>query len=237
MSPARATAANTTSAPDVIAFWSPVDYTGLSVSDLLKSCLDSNNEAAWEEFVRRFQRTIAGAICKTLRSFGSCDPELVNDLVQDTFMRLCADRSRSLREFEATEEVFFHGFLKATAVNVVRDHFRRVRSIKRHADAVAEPIDTIANERASAQEHEKKYEDSLILQAVDEILRFGEPAEAERNRFIFWLHYRDGFSAAEIARMHPVGLSAKGVETVLRRLLNEVKRGDLSAGRGGGGIP
>jgi len=130
-----------------------------------------------------------------------------------------------MRKFSAAEEGYFYGYLRATAVNTVRDHFRRVRSIKRHGDAIAEPLDDVANERAASEEHEARYENALLLQNVDEILRAGDPSEAGRNRLIFWLHYRDGFSAAEIARLHPVGLNAKGVETVLRRLLNEVKRG------------
>ena len=149
-------------------------------------------------------------------------------------MRLCADRCRSLREFAASDELCFYGLLRATAVSAVRDHFRRTRSLKRHADAVAVPLDGVAAGSVASSGNEQSYENSLMLQRVDELLRTGEPGEAERNRFIFWLHYRDGYSATEIARLHPVGLTAKGVETVLRRLLNAVKRGNLSAGGGGG---
>jgi RNA polymerase sigma-70 factor (ECF subfamily) len=220
---------------DVVFYFPLLDYSRLSVAELLKCCVDHNNEAAWEEFVRRFHRTIAGTICRTLRAGGPCDGALVEDLVQDTFVRLCADRSRSMREFEAAEEGCFYGYLRATAVSTVRDHFRRVRSIKRHGDAIAESLDDVANERAAAEEPEARYEDALLLQNVDEILRGGNPAETERNRLIFWLHYRDGFSAAEIARLYPVGLTVKGVDTALRRLLNEVKRGNLSARREGSG--
>jgi RNA polymerase sigma-70 factor, ECF subfamily len=218
---------------DVLGYWPSVDYTKLPIAELLKCCLNHNNEAAWEEFVRRFHRTIAGTISRTLRAGGPCNPELLEDLVQDTFVRLCADRSRGLREFEATDEVYFFGFLRATAVNTVRDHFRRTRSIKRHGDAIAESIDSVSHDNAVAQENEQQYENALVLERVDELLRSEDPADAERNRFIFWLHYRDGFSATEIARLHPMGLTAKGVETVLRRLLNVVRRGKLSAGSSG----
>jgi RNA polymerase sigma-70 factor (ECF subfamily) len=209
---------------NVIVYVPSVDFTSLSISDLLKWCLDRNNAGAWEEFVCRFHRTMSGAVCKTLRASGAYDPALMEDLVQDAFVRLCADRCRSIREFESTNEACFYGYLRAMAINVVRDYFRRVRSIKRQGDATAEPLDTVKIEPPEVHESEKVYQDSLMLERIDKLLQSGDPADAERNRFIFWLHFRDGFSAAEIARLYPVGLTEKGVETVLRRLLNEVKR-------------
>jgi RNA polymerase sigma-70 factor (ECF subfamily) len=210
--------------PNVIAYLPSVEFASLPISDLLKCCLDRNNAGAWEEFVCRFHRAIAGSICKTLRAGGAYDPALIEDLVQDAFVRLCADRCRSLREFEATNEACFYGYLRAMAVNVVRDYFRRVHSIKRQGDAKTEPLDKVKNEPREVHESEKIYQDSLMLERIDRLLQSGDPADAERNRFIFWLHYRDGFSTAEIARLYSVGLTEKGVETVLRRLLNEVKR-------------
>src|SRR5262249_30148671 len=149
----------------------------LTISDLLKGCLDSNNAGAWEEFICRFHRTIAASICKTLRAGGAYDPALMEDLVQDAFVRLCADRCRSLREFEAANEACFYGYLRAMAINVVRDYFRRVRSIKRHGDATAEPLDSVKEEPRAVHESEQGYQDSLVLQRIDKLLQSGDPAD------------------------------------------------------------
>ena len=218
---------------DVVRYSPPVDFTTLSISALLHCCVNRNHADAWEEFVRRFQRTIAGTVCKTLRSYGTCDPTLIEDLVQDSFVRLCGDRCRSLRDFRATDEACFYGLLRATAISAVCDHFRRKQAVKRRGDVSAEPLESVRNETATARETEQVYHDSLNLRRIDELLQAGDPALSERNRFIFWLHYRDGFSTTEIARLPSVALTAKGVETLLRRLTNDLKAGGLVAGKGG----
>jgi RNA polymerase sigma-70 factor (ECF subfamily) len=50
----------------------------------------------------------------------------------------------------------------------------------------------------------------------------------ERDRALFWLYYRQGYTAEEIARLPSAGLTAKGVESALRRvtvwLRGEVER-------------
>jgi RNA polymerase sigma-70 factor (ECF subfamily) len=40
----------------------------------------------------------------------------------------------------------------------------------------------------------------------------------ERDRVMFWLYYRQGYTAEEIARLPAIGLTAKGVESALRRV-------------------
>jgi RNA polymerase sigma-70 factor (ECF subfamily) len=40
----------------------------------------------------------------------------------------------------------------------------------------------------------------------------------ERDRALFWLYYRQGFTAEEIGRLTAIGLTAKGVESALRRV-------------------
>ena len=217
----------------VVLYSPPVDCTALSIVSLLDRCVEQDHADAWEEFVRRFQRTIAGAVCKALRSYGTFDPTLVEDLVQDSFVRLCRDHFRSLRQFQAVDEECFYGLLRATAISAVCDHLRRRLAIKRRADASPGTLETVLLEAVAGRATEEVYHDSITLQRIDELLQAATPPHTERNRFVFWMHYRDGFSAAEIARLPSVGLTAKGVETLLRRLMNDLKTGGLVAGHGG----
>ena len=45
----------------------------------------------------------------------------------------------------------------------------------------------------------------------------------QRNREIFWLHYRAGLSARAIADLPEIGLTAKGVESVIMRVTKELR--------------
>jgi RNA polymerase sigma-70 factor (ECF subfamily) len=210
-----------------------VDIAALSIPELLVRCIDDNSSVAWEEFVRRFQPTLAGTIYRTASPYGGVARDVFEDLVQDCFVRLCARRRRALREFQAADSAGFYGLLRATAIAAVHDHFRRTRTVKRHGDAVAQSLDALLNETIAAPGGERNYVDALMLERIDEILREGDPEFGERNRLVFWLHHRDGLSAAAIARLPWVGLKAKGVETLLLRLRKDLGQRGLGAASGG----
>jgi RNA polymerase sigma-70 factor, ECF subfamily len=209
-----------------------VDFRALSIPDLISRCVKQNEARAWEEFVRRFHRTIAGAAYTAAASFVPPDKELVEDLVQEAFLRLCAHQCRALREFRASEENRFYGFLRAITWNTVRDHFRHIHAVKRQAESEALPLDSQQVQQVISSDDEKAFLTLLTLDEIDRVLRISDTANPDRNRLVFWLYYRDGFSCAEIARLVPIGLSAKGVETLLRRLKSNLQR-HAAAGIGG----
>jgi RNA polymerase sigma-70 factor (ECF subfamily) len=72
-----------------------------------------------------------------------------------------------------------------------------------------------------------RMQQSALLAELDQKLRSAPETIAERDRALFWLYYRQGYTAEEIARLSATGLTAKGVESALRRvtvwLRNEVE--------------
>ena len=61
-------------------------------------------------------------------------------------------------------------------------------------------------------------ERSVLLAQLDRRLRSAPEAVGDRDRALFWLYYRHGFTAEEIARLAAAGLTAKGVESAVRRV-------------------
>jgi RNA polymerase sigma-70 factor (ECF subfamily) len=59
---------------------------------------------------------------------------------------------------------------------------------------------------------------SALLAQLDGKLRSAPEMIGERDRTLFWLYYRQGFTAEEIASLAGSGLTAKGVESALRRV-------------------
>src|SRR3954463_1623591 len=104
-----------------------------STRELVQLCLGSRAEAMWEEFVRRFQPLIAGVIAKRIFRHTGCsfNQSLVDDLTQETFLKICINDFRALRDFEYQHDNALFGFLKVIASNVVEDHFRNSSSRKR----------------------------------------------------------------------------------------------------------
>ena len=194
--------------------------------DLVKECVGSNNEAAWAEFIRRFQPLIAKVVGRTARRHWPQTPShLLDDLVQETYLKLCADECRQLRQFQSRHQDSIYGFLKVVAASVVLDHFKSELARKRDAsqtEALSEqtPLDrpaTVSGSRLSL-------DDLVTLRQIDEIVgKLYVGKILVRNRAIFWFHYRDGMTAQAIASIPWIGLNTKGVETVLRRMTQMIQ--------------
>jgi DNA-directed RNA polymerase specialized sigma24 family protein len=58
----------------------------------------------------------------------------------------------------------------------------------------------------------------VLYAQLDEKLRSAPGVIGERDRSLFWLYYLQGLTAEEIARQPSAGLTAKGVESALRRV-------------------
>ena len=59
---------------------------------------------------------------------------------------------------------------------------------------------------------------AALFAQLDQMLRSAPKTVSERDRALFWLYYRQGYTAEEIARVPATGLTAKGVESALRRV-------------------
>ena len=202
----------------------------LPLNELLQLCILSGKETPWTEFVNRSHPIIAGVIIKTIRRWIRPEPSLVDDMVQEAYLRLCRNDFKALRHFVVQHENSVFGFLKVVASNTVRDHFRGVNSRKRGSGVTGMPLDCVAltlfNDPTPATERR------ILLQTIDDCLEtyVGGPNSA-RDRMIFWLYYREGLTANAISGLPSITLSVKGVESTILRLIQLV-RVKLSGPRG-----
>ena len=67
-------------------------------------------------------------------------------------------------------------------------------------------------------------EQEILLRQIDSCLQsYGEGPIQERDRTVFWLYYRQGLTAKEIAALPSTGLTVKGVESAILRLKSLVR--------------
>ncbi len=202
-------------------------YRNYPASELAKACANADNAVAWAEFIRRFQPLIAGATLRTARMWGEISAPHLDDLVQETYLKLCQDKCRLLRSFESTHEDCIFGFLKVLAANVVHDHFKAAFAAKRGAGVSSLPstdLETVPDSDDSFVVVAQR----IQLERIERILhQVTSGKDQEKKRAIFWLRHRQGFSASEIAALPAMGLTTEGVESVLFRL-SEMIRNHLS---------
>ena len=200
-------------------------YSSISIEELVRRCSASRSAEAWEEFVRRFHRLIATVILRTANRLGDSSKQTVDDLIQETYLKLCADNFRVLRSFEQQHPDAFTGYVKVVAANVVRDHFKSFHTQKRGAGQLEQLEDGFVPAAAENSVGSPASIERAVL--IHEITRQLELCvagpEQERNSQIFWLHYRAGLSARAIAELPGIGLTTKGVESIILRITKELR--------------
>src|SRR5689334_89996 len=103
----------------------------MSVEELIRACAISNDGAAWEEFVGRFHRPVSISIVRVAQKWGAIPQQVVDDLVQETYLKICADQCRSLLNFSTLHPEAVAGYVRTIALNVANDHFKALHSKKR----------------------------------------------------------------------------------------------------------
>jgi RNA polymerase sigma-70 factor, ECF subfamily len=195
-------------------------YTEFSPAELVTACAGSKDGLAWAEFIRRFQLVIAAAVLRTARRFGEPSRAQLDDLIQDTYLKLCENDSGLLRSFQTQREDSIYGFLKVVAANVVHDHFKSALAAKRGAaqtEAITEPVQL--SSKVAGPDSFEAVSQRIQLEKIDKILlQVTAGKDQERKRAIFWLRHRQGLTASEIAAIPSIGLTTEGVESVLLRL-------------------
>ena len=186
-----------------------MDFRASSNHDLIGLCL-AGEQSAWNEFVRRFQEAISRSALKTARHYiAAPDPDLIDDFVSQTYMKVIDHDYRALRNFNCVHENGLYGYLRKIAANIVRDHFRR-------DPAEWQPLDLDVPDSNPTRKVEK---DIFFEQCVKRLRqRLGSEPNRERDLVIFTYYYQSalGLTAKEIAQV--LSMETKAVENIILRL-------------------
>ena len=200
----------------------------IPIRELLHVCLGSQEQEQWREFVRRTQPLIASVILNTIRRWKEPAPSLVDDLIQDTYVKLFANDGKALRSIKNEYENTIFGYLKVVASNVVRDHFRQPEN-KADEVELSDPVLPVL------PDGHDRLEFAHLKDKVEALLAyFSSSATYERDVSIFWFFYEQGYTAKEISLLPNIGLTVKGVEAVLLRLTRYLR--EALAPKGASGV-
>ena len=191
------------------------DSKELTAVDLVKKCVRSGEEFYWCEFVARFQPVIAGVVVKTVRRYSGRHRALTDDLVQSTYLKLCSNNYRALRSLNEIHENSIYGLLKVVASNVVHDHFRSAFCGKREM-GMSVPLNEDIAAGVMRAPYRQDAETGILSWQIEKCLR--RNVAGQRDLRVFRLYYGEGFNAREISALAGIGVSTKGVESMLHRL-------------------
>jgi RNA polymerase sigma-70 factor (ECF subfamily) len=188
------------------------------VNELARACAHSADTAEWGEFLGRCAPVAALIAARVARIWqGTASSAVVDDIVQEVFVKLCEQERRILREFKPKGDDSFLALLRVITSSVANDYFRRQYSEKRGGKVVTMLLDEEPSSMVAAH-NDQDAQRAVLFNELDRKLRSASGATAERDRALFWLYYLQGLTADEIASLPGSELSAKGVESALRRV-------------------
>jgi len=177
-----------------------------------------NNAIAAEEFVRRFQPMIANVVSRTAHHWGKISASLVDDLIQDVFLKIFDSLPRILKNIHRNHESAMLSIIRVIAMNVVNDNFKMRNAMKRGVEII-EPMKI--PETSAYDASVDTIERHILFAEIDQLLK--EKGVSTRDLEIFWLYYGEGCNAEEISQLPVSKLTAKGVESILTRLTKLVR--------------
>ncbi len=162
---------------------------------------------------------------RTASQWGEPSRSMVEDLIQVTYLKLWEGGSRLLRDFAIERPEAILGYLKRIAANATHDYFKHGHSQSSGGDNAhvsTSDVEPEAGEDVCGSQGKIAF--GVFLNEIDEHLKhclIGP--DQERDRTIFWLYFRQGMSTKEIASLPTIGLSAKGVGSVIERLKHSIR--------------
>jgi RNA polymerase sigma factor (sigma-70 family) len=188
-----------------------------SDGDLVSACV-RGDKASWEEFVRRYCRLIYFFVRRTLaRHEVKADPDLLDDLVSETFCSLLEDECRLLRQYSPR-------YRFSTWLGVIV-HSRTLNALRgKNLGVASPPPDDAGKGRLEALLSDPAQEPGQM--ALDRkrmrLIREAKERLAARDRLILTMFYEDDASLSEIALA--LGVSYNSVRPLILRAQERLRK-------------
>ena len=195
-----------------------MERTGEALQRSLSVALREGGSPEWELFIRNAHPVIAAAAFRSLARWGPPQKDQVDDLVQETFLKLCRQDFHLLRSFRSESPEALIAYLRAVTSALAADTQRARLAIKRGAGKAGANLDE--SEAHGSEKSIDQVERQILYQQIDRCLA----TQLERDRQIFWLYYRHGLTSKAIAAIKVVDLTTSGVESLIRRLTIGVRK-------------
>ncbi len=215
----------------------------LTVTELLKKCAQRPpDEAAWAEFVRRYHAVIKTKVAKTFNRKAREETDrrpqfpddLIEDLVQSVYIRLIGESSRAIKQFEGLHENSIYQYLGIISTNVVLDHFREAKALKRPKISLS--LDEMVEKTGDGSLRDdaltgldgklvSEHSSTFLREEIEAALKRAVTGRhRDRDLTIFKLRFYDGLTLEEIRKMMGLDLSPISIGSILNRIIAKLRK-------------
>jgi RNA polymerase sigma-70 factor (ECF subfamily) len=194
-----------------------MNQTDEPLAGIIRKCLQKPRAEEWAELIRRLQPILARVAYRVACEWGVANASETDDILQESFLKIGAHDGQLLRRLPLDDVASALAYLKVTTANCARDYLRAKYADKRGQDVTVQ-VDARIDELLPGMDS-ASLDRNILFQQIDQALD-----ASSRDRSIFWMYYRQGFTAHEIAAIPEFGLTQKGVESLLFRHSGMVRK-------------
>ena len=140
----------------------------------------------------------------------------IDDIVQEVSLKISGDYGMLARMLPAQTSAV-PAYFAVVAANGARDWFRS-RGAQKRGSKVTSQLDETVQSLAVQIRMPIPPERAILIQEIENAVE-----GSSREKTIFRLYYQQGYSAREIATIPAIGLSTKGVESLIGRLVKQLQ--------------
>lgn len=213
----------------------------LSNTALIKACAESQeDQKAWLEFLRRFDRHIKISVIRAYRFFSISLREReiikddIRDLVQEVYIRLFKNDCKVLRNFKPKYDDAIYAYLSIVCSSVVKDFSKKFSRLKRYG--YVESIDersAIGNENKLINKSLSSFmqtnpEKQIIAKDLLEKVKnhyssANSKKEDKIKELIFKLYFIHGLSIKDISRIKGLNISISNANMIIWRMKRKIR--------------
>lgn len=192
----------------------------------------AGDRRAWAAFTQRWAALIHGAVRRRLAAIGmaGAGEGVAEDIVQETFVRLCRDDFRLLRHFDPARAAFAT-WLTLIATSAAADHLRRQRRWARTsaglggAEAIDDaPVDRLADDRLADDRlaDDRLADDRPGADDAGTTIEIPPGLLSPRQALVLSLLYDKDMDVPEAAQV--MGVNAQTVRSTHHKALEKLRR-------------
>ena len=169
-----------------------------------------HSASAWEALFAYLTPLLRRRVVRLAYTW-SISPDDVADLIQEVCLKLAA-KYRQMRVPEPKDEfdAYVGKFIENATLDLLRHRYAQKRTPA--AEIALSSLRRELSERRNGAAN--TVELNIWLREVDDALD-----ASTRDRTVFWLYYRQGYTAKEIAGIPSLQISIDGVESIIHRLV------------------
>jgi len=187
-----------------------------ALADQWRDCARApGDNASWERLLNSHGVLFSRIVVHVAHRFGITNTIDIDDALQEVCLNI-SSKARLGKVPEHADDNVLEAYLKASIANAAHDYFRRQRAMRRDVLVTIQINEDLDTHRQAIAGNDLDHR--VLIHQIEHMVE-----GSVRDRSVFLLYFKHGWTAREISAIPSVSLTAKGVESLVVRMIAAVR--------------